>query len=108
MLNASSVLDSLKCAAAYLLLTLYVDRDPQSATPLPRLTRTLSEVQASGGELVSVESGKSSSKEESGMHEFALLQSIISHHLSDIRHKSFAPQTHNLMKLLHRLVQVRQ
>ncbi|KAJ1435564.1 inositol 1,4,5-trisphosphate/ryanodine receptor-domain-containing protein [Ochromonadaceae sp. CCMP2298] len=96
--SGGSNTESLKRAAAYLMLTLYVDRDPQSATPLPRLTRTLSEVrQSTGDELVRVEGAR--------MYQFALLQGLISKHLMDVQQRSLGAHTYNMVQLLHSLVQ---
>lgn len=90
--------DVLKRSAAYLLQTLYVDRDPQSSVKLPRLTRTLSEVSRSRGvDLVRVEGNQ--------FYQFALLQCVISKHLAEIRSRPFQSHTHNLMKVLQKLVE---
>jgi hypothetical protein len=90
--------DVLKRSAAYLLQTLYIDRDPQSAVQLPRLTRTLTEVSRShGASLVRVEGNH--------FYQFALVQVLISRHLQDIRGKTFAAHSHNLLKILQKLVE---
>lgn len=89
--------ESVRGGAAYLLQYLYVDRDPQTETPLPRLTRTLSEVtRPHFSELVCI-AGDEGCK-------FALLQAFISQHLESINRKSFAIHTLNVLGLLHCLI----
>ena len=96
-ITATSGSDALKRAAAYLLQTLYVDRDPQATVQLPRLTRTLSEIsRAQGVQLVRPAGNQ--------FFQFALVQLIISRHLQEIRGKAFAGHTHNIVKLLQKLV----
>ncbi|RYG69663.1 hypothetical protein EON64_02170, partial [archaeon] len=87
----------LSSAAAYLLLCLFVDREPQSEIPLPRLTRTLSNiVETSTSGFVCVEQGR--------VAQFAIPQLIIANHLSSIQGTALPVHTSNMVKLLHSLV----
>lgn len=89
--------EDLSSAVAYLLLCLYVDREPQSEVPLPRLTRTITEVvKLNGNELVHLDKARSG--------QFALVQLIISNHLTSICNMALATHTSNIVKLLHSLV----
>lgn len=89
--------DFLQRAAAYLLQVLYIDREPQSMVHLPRLTRTMSEIARSGPlDFVRVEGPAN--------YQFALIQSIISSHLIEIAGKSFSYHSHQLMKILQKLI----
>ncbi len=91
------VSEDLSSAAAYLLLYLYVDREPQLEVPLPRLTRTITEVaKLNSKELVGVEQSRKA--------QFALVQVIISDHLVSIRNLPLALHTTNIVRLLHSLV----
>lgn len=93
----SSNSEMLQSAAAYLLLKLYVDRDPQSEVQLPRLTRILSEIsKKENSELVCIvgaEYGK-----------FSLVQFLIANHLESIKGKAFPLYSYDMFGLLHELV----
>eukprot|EP01031_Cornospumella_fuschlensis_P031175 gene31175-37679_t len=87
----------LSSAAAYLMLCLYVDREPQSEIPLPRLTRTRSDImETTTSGFVCVEQGR--------VAQFSLLQIIIANHLSSIQGTTLPVHTSNMVKLLHSLV----
>ena len=89
--------EKIKSAAAYLILTLYIDRDPQSRMQLPRLTRVFNEIiDETTKDLVTVD--------EERMGEFGLLQYIISQHLTDLKGKRFPLYTFNLMQILQKLI----
>ncbi len=89
--------ESLQSSAAYLMLQLYVDRDPQSVVHLPRLTRILADVSSSNfSELVNI-SG-------SDGDQFALLQVIIASHLDSVKGKAFPLNSFDMLGLLSSLV----
>ena len=89
--------DMLQRAAAYLLEVLYVDREPQSMVQVPRLTRTMTQVTKSGSlDMVRVDGNDN--------FQFALVQYLIASHLSDIKDKRFPNHSHQLLKVLNKLV----
>lgn len=89
--------DILKSAATSLLLTLYVDRDPQKVIQLPRLTRTWTEVSTmTVVDIVSVP--------QNSMHTFGLLQYTISEHLRGIKGRQYPRHTYNTLRLLMKLI----
>jgi len=88
-----------KSAASRLILTLYVDRDPQLDIMLPRLCRTWSEVVASDGNSAMVTHAEGSSP-----FKFGLVQLLLSEHVKEIVGLPFASHTTAFLELLHYLV----
>lgn len=92
-----NVNDEVKAAAVTLLQCLYVDRDPQCVTFLPRLTRAYSEL------------GKTDTSELSvvniaHINSFAILQDIISDHVKEMRNKQWSVLSKRVLSLLKVLV----
>lgn len=91
------VSEAVRGQAAHLLHYLYIDRDPQSAVPLPRLTRTLNEVNRSNfSDLVQLPEPENA--------KFALIQAYISTHIDSIRGKPLPLHSLNVLAMLHALV----
>jgi hypothetical protein len=88
---------SVKSAAAYLIQQVYVNREPQSELPLPRYTRTLTEIiQSTQSEIVGLP--------PSIAFQFSFLQILIAEHLTEIKEKPFPQDSLNTLGLLFSLV----
>lgn len=88
----------LQGAAAMLLTNLYIDREPQIAASLPRLTRTLSE--ASNAEVSTIYSIT-----EDRAHLFMIPQLLISSHIKGLKNRPFTAATNSFLLMLHKLVE---
>lgn len=88
----------LKSSAASLICSMYLDRDPQNTTSLPRLTRTWTDVTKSS--MVALVSADTSNVS----HNFESLQNVIVDHIKNLKGKSFNVYTHSYMQLLQKLV----
>jgi hypothetical protein len=94
-----TVVDSLKSAAARLLLCLHVDRDPQAETKIPCFTRTWSEVTKSADSeprLPFVEPGR--------RYIYGLLQQTISDHVKVMSGARWTEYSMHVLQLLKRMV----
>lgn len=89
---------SLQGAAAMLLTNLYIDREPQLAASLPRLTRTLTETS-------NAESSTIYSISEDKAYLFMIPQLLIATHIKGLKNRPFTPATNSMLLMLHKLVE---
>ncbi len=93
----SNITDAIKGAAARLITYIYIDRDPQILTTLPRLTRTLTECsKTSVSTILSVD--------EERVHYFGLLQAAISEEVKQLKGKPFGQFSLSIMLMLKYLL----
>lgn len=94
--------ESLKAAVAYVIHHVYINREPQSETPLPRFTRTLTEISGACSNVKTTVDFVSVPSES--LHQFSLLQILISEHLNENRNRPFACDSLQMLQVLHSLV----
>lgn len=88
---------SLQGAATMLLTNLYIDREPQLAASLPRLTRTLTETSNSDSSTIySISDDK--------IHLFLIPQLLIATHIKGLKNRPFTHATNSILLMLHKLV----
>ena len=93
----SNITDSIKGAAARLITYIYIDRDPQILTTLPRLTRTLTECsKTSASTILSVDDDRA--------YYFGLLQAAISEEVKQLKGKPFGQFSSSIMLMLKYLL----
>ena len=93
-----NVRSDLKSAAARLMMTLHVDRDPQAKSKIPCLTRTWSDVKKnSDPQLPFVDPGR--------RYYFGLLQQLISEYVQQMAGSKWDELSEHMLKLLKTLVE---
>ena len=91
------VKDELKSAVVKLILHLFVDRDPQVASSVPCLTRTFTEIKKNP-------TPRLPCVEESYRNNFAILQQMISEHVTFMQGRSWEPFSHSMMQMMNKLI----
>ena len=89
--------DKLKAAAVRLLLCLHIDRDPQSVSKIPCLTRAWSEVSSAEDiQLPYVEPGRRS--------QFCLVSDVIKDHVAGMKDSRWTLLSQEMLQMLHQMV----
>lgn len=110
--------ENLRAAVANVIHHVYINREPQSEVPVPRYTRTLTEVNSristTNNPNMSISSTKNDTNTDHSidfvsvsddvLYQFSLLQILIAEHLEEIRNKPFTNDSLQLLKLLHSLM----
>ena len=93
-----NVSDPVKAAVVRMLQCLYVDRDPQFVTFLPRLTRLYSDICSKDNSELAV-------VDVAYINSFSLLQDFISEHVKEMYNSQWSVLSHRVLCLLNKLVQ---
>lgn len=89
--------EDLKAAAANLLIYLHVDKNPQTETVIPCLSRTWTEI-------CKLEVPILPYVHEQHRNDFALLQEVCSEHIRTMTNRKWTPLSLEMLKMLHTLV----